>query len=195
VSYSQYDEERYILETFTGAPAGKFLDIGAWHAKQFSNTRGLYELGWSGVMIEPSPGPMLGLLAEYGNDDRITLIEGAVGCELGLLTLHVSDDAVTTSSELEYEKWKDTAKFHGRMSVPAIPLSYIAERFGGFNFVSFDAEGVSADLFLQALALGWQAKCICVEHGGREGEIISAATPLHYCVVYGNGTNLVLVRK
>jgi FkbM family methyltransferase len=198
VSYSQYDEEGYIVAACHDATvrpsSGRFLDIGAWSAKDFSNTRALYELGWSGVMIEPSPGPMLGLLKEYGNDPRITLVQGAVTCEPGLIALHVTDDAVTTSNECEFEKWKDTAKFHGKMTVPGIPLDYIARQYGGFDFVNIDAEGISADLLLQALRLGWQPGCICVEHERREGEIIAAATPLHYHVVYGNGTNMVLRR-
>jgi len=193
-NYSQYDEQSHILAA-VGEKPGAFIDIGAWSATQFSNTRALYELGWSGVLIEPSPGPMLGLLKEYGNDPRITLIQAAVAVEPGLVKLHVTDDAVTTASEAEYERWKDTAKFHGSMLVPTISLSEIATRFGGFQMVNIDAEGISVNLLLSMLELGWQPTCIVVEHDGREGEIIAAATPLHYNVVYGNGTNIVLVRK
>ena len=60
--YSQRDEEKYILEAFDGKTDGRFLDIGAWHPTVFSNTRALIEMGWSGVMIEPSPGPFLNIV-------------------------------------------------------------------------------------------------------------------------------------
>lgn len=98
MSYSQFDEERFILEAFPANLPGngrhqpisatdgihttkcqwcelyqeqwdqpcptkkRFLEIGAWDPITFSNTRALVELGWRGVMIEPSPGPFIELL-------------------------------------------------------------------------------------------------------------------------------------
>lgn len=75
-SYSQFGEQEAILAAFKSPyPEGseakrrsllersnRFLDIGCWDPITFSNTRALFELGWSGVMIEPAPGPMLELL-------------------------------------------------------------------------------------------------------------------------------------
>jgi hypothetical protein len=60
IDYSQTGEQEYILAH--SGPPGHFLDIGAWTATTFSNTRALFEAGWSGVLIEPSPGPFLQLL-------------------------------------------------------------------------------------------------------------------------------------
>src|ERR1700683_5262801 len=81
--YSQYGEQAAILAAFAPTPKegvvivqeARFLDIGAYHPTDKSNTRALFELGWSGVMIEPAPGPMRSLLAEYGNEPRIALIQ------------------------------------------------------------------------------------------------------------------------
>lgn len=195
--YSQFGEQGAILEALKsdvlepGDP-GRFLDIGAWHPKQFSNTRALYELGWSGVMIEPSSGPMLNLLEEYGNDERVILVQAVVAP--GWVTLHVSDDAVSTASEAEYDKWKDTAKFRGRVLVPSISVEEIAQRWGGFDFVSIDAEGESAWIFLRMLELGQFPTVVCVEHDGRLHDILAAATKEHYKAVLVNSTNAVLVR-
>lgn len=213
MSYSQQNEEKYILEglgfpddviatgadwaveTKDGSRQGRFLDIGAYHPKALSNTRALFELGWTGVMIEPSPHPMLDLLAEYGNESRITLVSGAVACEPGLVLLHVTDDAVSTSSDVVFELWNKKAKYIGKMLTPGIPLEYIALRFGGFDFINIDAEGISVDLFHGMMKLGWSPKAFCVEHDGREGELIKAATARSYSVTYGNETNLVLVLR
>ncbi len=52
--YSQNNEEKFILEHFKNRK-GKFLDIGAYDGKTFSNTFALVELGWSGLEIEASP--------------------------------------------------------------------------------------------------------------------------------------------
>ena len=194
--YSQYDEQKHILAAFAEDYVGRFLDIGAWHPTDKSNTRALYEAGWFGVLIEPSPGPMLNLLKEYGsNPNRARLIQAAVTFEPQLVSMYVSDDAVSTSKLEEYEKWGTVTKFHGQMLVPGITFEQIGNAFGGFDFVNIDAEGLSAQLFLQMLQLGWQPRCVCVEHESKLEMIASAATPLHYRVVYVNGTNAVMVRK
>jgi FkbM family methyltransferase len=58
---SQFEEEKHILKAF-GSHVGRFLDIGCWDPITFSNSRALVERGWSGVMIEPAPGPFIELL-------------------------------------------------------------------------------------------------------------------------------------
>lgn len=195
MSYSQFDEEAAILKAFIGYGPGRFLDIGAWHPTTFSNTRRLYEHDWSGVMIEPSPGPVLNLLAEYGNADRVVLVQACVGLEPGLIAMHVTNDAVTTANDAVYQQWKDTVKFNGSMMAYCITMADISNRFGGFDFVNLDAEGSSVDLFLEMQRLGWTPRCVCVEHDDRMAELCGAATAAGYAVTYSNGTNAVLVRR
>lgn len=196
--YSQYGEQGAILkaiERLGGAGQKSFLDIGAYHPTVFSNTRALFELGWRGVMIEPSPGPMLSLLKEYGEDDRITLIQACVGHDLNhWVELQVSDDAVSTTDKGVFEQWKGTAKYYGSMLVPAITLHEIANRFSGFDFVNIDAEGVSVDIFRDMLDLGMFPPVVCCEHDGRLVEILELATRQHYSGVFSNATNVVLAR-
>lgn len=199
MSYSQYDEEKYILEACRDATmrpgSGRFLEIGAWHPTDKSNVRALYELGWSGLSIEPSPGPLLNLLNEYAEEPRITIIAAAVALAPGFIELHVTDDAVSTADRKQYETWKEVTKFRGTLWVPAITLPQISNQFGGFDFINIDAEGTSVDLFLEALGLGWEPQCWCVEHDNRLGELQTKATGKGYVVTMTNSTNVVLVRK
>jgi FkbM family methyltransferase len=193
--YSQYLEERYILEACAGMPTGRFLDIGAWNPRTFSNTRALYERDWSGVMIEPSPEPFLSLLKEYGNDPRITLIMAAVGFERCCIKFHASADAVSTATEKVYENWKKTADYQGTFWTPVLTFADLVNQFGGpFNFINIDTEGSSVDLFL---SLDWRnlaPLCICVEHDNREGELLHYAQQSGYQSIHVNGTNMVLAR-
>lgn len=192
--HSQNAEERYILAAFAGqAHPGRFLDIGAWNAVDKSNTRALYERGWSGVLIEPSPGPFAGLQAAYRNEPRITLLQAAVGFERHPLKMWVTDDAVTTSDSATYQKWRRHVKYNGEITVQQLLIEDVYEH-GEFDFVSIDAEGVSVDLMQRILALKHYPRCMCVEHDDRTSEIISGVTPLGYHIVYGNGENLVMVR-
>ncbi len=193
--YSQCREQPAILKAFEGCAPARFLDIGAWHPQTFSNVRALYEQGWSGLCIEPSPRPMLNLLAEYGDEPRITLVQAAAGIEPGIIPLHISDDGVSTSSEAGYEQWKDRAHFRGTLMVPVVTLEQISARFGHFDFWSIDAEGLSADLFLRMLTLGYTPYCVCAEHDGRTTELLQAATHAGYKAVLVNGTNLIVSRR
>ena len=191
--YSQFGEQHKILAALGDEP-GRFLDIGAWVPTHFSNTRALYELGWSGVLVEPSPEPFLALLKEYGNDDRIELVHAAVGFEHCLIPFHATADAVSTSNAEVHELWKDIGGYYGRFHAPQITLEEIANQFGGFQFVNIDAEGQSVHIFHRMIEIGWLPKCICVEHDSRSIEIQQVAQERGYVTTLTNGTNLVLAR-
>jgi FkbM family methyltransferase len=194
--YSQNQEQSAILAAFAGRVGSgyKFLDIGAFHAKQLSNTRALFELGWSGVMVEPSPTPFAGLVEEYGKCERIKLINAAVGFAPGAVEMYVTADAVSTFNGAIYEKWRDKTKFDGKHLVECVTLEQIYDEHGTFDFINIDTEGMSADLLLHRVLSGPLPHCICVEHDERIGEIIVAATEKGYFCTYGSGENLVLVR-
>lgn len=203
--YSQYGEQELILKGVgynidtNGAPmlvmphehVGRFLDIGAWNAKTFSNTRALYELGWSGVMVEPSPGPMHGLLKEYGNDPRITLIQAVctpVTVER-LLCMHVTDDALSTTNRQVHKLWQERGGYMGEILIPAIRIQALLRTSGPFDFVSIDAEGASVKLLFalfsfyerwQDIRPEWLPKCICVEHDHQQAEVIQRASGFGY---------------
>lgn len=188
--YTQGEEQQAILSALDGI-TGRCLDIGAWHPRTFSNSRALIELGWSAVMIEPSPEPFLSLLREYGENENITLLLAALGFNHGLQKFYATADCTTTSDEAHYRKWRSIVKYYGAFHVPLITFADLTNQFGAFEFVSIDAEGCSAELFLELLKTGMRPKCIVVEHDNREAELARTAGPLGYRVVFGNGENLV----
>lgn len=193
--YSQYDEEKHILAACDATKQGRFLDVGAWNAKTFSNTRALFERGWSGVLIEPSPEPFLALLKEYGNEPRILLILAAVGFERNCVKLHASADAVSTTRDQVYRQWRDAATYQGDFWVPQITFGELFNQFGGpFNFVNLDTEGTSVDLLLSLDLSNLLPRAVCVEHDGRVAECIEHGQRHGYRAVYVNGTNLVLAQ-
>lgn len=189
--YSQGVEQDSILSAVGHIKAGRFLDIGAFNAKVFSNTRALYELGWSGVLIEPSPTPLRGLIAEYGHDERVQIIGGAVGLDRGLIHMHVTDDAISTSDQDQFLKWQKHCNFIGKFWAPSISFHEILNQFGAFDFVSVDTEGTSFAIFSALLDTGMAPRCICVEHDGREGELAALAGPRGYKLICRTGENVV----
>lgn len=204
IDHSQAGEQAAILKAL-GYPADVeptpgmqderlAWDIGAWAPTQLSNSRALIELGWSAVLIEPSPRPMAGLIEEYGFNNRVQLVQAAVAINPGLMDMWISDDAVSTSNDAEHDLWKDNAKYIGKLLVPTINLEHIANRFGGAAFCNIDAEGSSAELALRMLELGYFPKCWCAEHDGRGVELMAAASRHGYHCVFANDCNAIFAR-
>jgi FkbM family methyltransferase len=198
--HSQYGEQLAVFDALGGeeevrANPDKIMEIGAWNAKTFSNSRALIECGWKAVMVEPSPGPMQGLLDEYGDNPSITLVQGAIGFDDHFIRMHITDDAVSTSDEKCFEQWKNATKFRGSMHVAVITLEKLIKQFGSGKVWSIDAEGVSVDLFTRLMALKIFPKVLVVEHDNRLPELLQVATEAGYLCSFANATNAVVVQK
>jgi FkbM family methyltransferase len=179
MSYTQRDEEKYILEACARIEPGRFLDVGAWNAFDKSNTRALFESGWGGVCIEPSPGPLRGLVQEYGDSGRVKVVSAAVGVESGWYPLQVTDDALSgNQSATWHEKdaeGKPRGGFYGWLTVRVMTVAEITAQFGGFDMVSIDTEGTSVDIFRALLETEMYPACVVVEHDNRIVEATQAA--------------------
>jgi FkbM family methyltransferase len=198
MSYSQNSEELHIGR-IVGDKPGCFLDIGAYNPKLFSNTRALYERGWSGVMVESSPGPFMDLFIEYGRCEQIQLVCAAVSGKHELVRFHHSEAGVGTSSESHYQKWRDKAQFDGKFFASTVTPEDLMLQFGNaFDFINIDVEGGSADLFLAMIMLRpikIRPKCWCVEHDGRQEQLTQQAIMQGYCLEHMNGENVIFARQ
>ena len=189
--YSQGGEQALILKSLEGIAAGRFLDIGAFNAKALSNTRALYEMGWGGVVVEPSPGPVKGLIQEYGTSDRVIVVAAAVGLDRHMVKFHATDDALSTSESRNLEIWKERGGFYGTWYVPMVTLHEIMHQFGAFDFVNIDTEGTSLQLLEALLATEMKPRCISVEHDGQMHEAVHMGTRAGYLVRGATSENLI----
>ena len=191
MSFSQYGEDQYIIEVVKGCKTKRLLDIGAWDAKIFSNSRLLIESGWEAVLIEPSPGPLRNLVLEYGYNPKVKVVSGAVTVHGAPIELEITDDALSGDDPPSLLKWKDSGvKFIGKMTSPAMSVKEVFTYFGGnFEFVNFDTEGTSIDLFAEMCRVGPHPRCVCVEHDSRFVELSQHAEANNYQLVHENGTN------
>ncbi|HSC54385.1 MAG TPA: FkbM family methyltransferase [Phnomibacter sp.] len=55
LSFSQQAEDLHIARFFNNKTAGFYIDVGAFHPVQLSNTYKFYCNGWHGINIEPNP--------------------------------------------------------------------------------------------------------------------------------------------
>ncbi len=192
MSYSQRNEEQYILEACKDAPRRRLLDIGAFHPTVFSNSRALIEQGWGAVLVEPSPKPVRNLVKVYGDSPEVHVFCAAVGLEPGIVTLQITDDAVSTTDVKP--EWRERGGYIGSMTISQVTLAMLFNWYGDFDFVSIDVEGGSTDLFLNLLTYEMFPACICVEHDGRIVEITKAAQERGYKIAYISEENVVVSR-
>jgi FkbM family methyltransferase len=192
ISYSQHGEDAVILQH---VPAiGRFLDIGAYRPKELSNTRALYEAGWSGVMFEPSPENMNYLLDAYGYDERVVLVQALVSPVSGVYPLEVSNGPVSTTNAAVRAVWAKDGHYRGKIQVPALSVEDVCIRFGEFDFVNIDAEGESGDLFDRWMAQGHKPACFCVEHDGQASALERIARRNGYQRVALTETNIIFAK-
>jgi FkbM family methyltransferase len=184
--------EDQVIEAYFGATAslrssvcGAFLDIGAADFETYSNSKLLWERGWSGVLVEPDPYALHKLLELHPQLPRIQLICAAFGERCELLRFWNSAGAlVTTSDQAKMELWKREVCYRD-MFFPMVTAADV-EAVGGshYDFVNLDVEGVNADVLKLLPLARWGVRCLCVEHDNRDAEILA------YCAGQGLGRKL-----
>ncbi len=201
MSYSQRDEEAIILENLP--ETGRFLDVGAFDFKVFSNTRALAEKGWGGVLVEASPEVMPGLIKNAAgfNVSIVNALVVAVKPNDNLMRFYSSPDAIGTSEKTNHDKWKNATKFT-EMWMPTTTLKLLCETFihqsGKFEFINLDTEGSSAALLgviTSWMPDEWLPSLICVEFDNQENEIRLCLESRGYEVIHKTAENLIAKRK
>jgi methyltransferase FkbM-like protein len=78
--YSQRGDDGIIREIFRrlDLDRGSFVEFGAWDGLHHSNTRLLFEKGWSGMFIEGDPAKARHLKERYAASPDVICIEGFV---------------------------------------------------------------------------------------------------------------------
>ena len=193
--YSQNQEETYIVNYF-GSKKGTFLDIGGYHPFKFSNTRKLYEFGWSGIYIEPSPVCFKNFEKEYEKESKITLINKAVVTDSSK-TISFWDsngDAVSTSNLEHKDKWEKSGAKFNLIEVEAISANDVEQLIKTkIDFLSLDVESNNINIF-NALSneflLGLDM--LCIEHDNHIDTIINRMAG--FKIIHQNGENLILAK-
>jgi len=174
--YSQCNEEKYLLDYFKVC-SGRFLDIGAYDGKTLSNTRALYEKGWKGVCVEPSPSAFAKLQELYKEEDAyMILINKALGEKEEDSVFYEGDiekeirgtigNMYSSLDKKHMEFWEERGLHFKEVNVQTITWHCLLDEVGeDFDFINIDAEGLSLEIF-QLMPL-WRLDnlvCVCIEH-------------------------------
>lgn len=199
--YSQNQEEKVIVDYFSKNTSGhgsKFIDIGAFDPFKFSNTRKLYEMGWTGIYVEPSPICFNRFKEAYKSEMRIHLINAAIAPNDGTITLYEANgDAVSTTDISHKDKWERGSNVrYNPIIVPALSMQKFMSQFGmDVDFLSLDTEGTNYQLFsLLPDYFLHRLKMICIEHDGYHQQIMTKLQGYGYRQLELNNENLIAAK-
>lgn len=162
-SYSQ-DGEDVLAAIYLRTKKGVYVDVGAYHPIQYSNTYHFYKKGWSGVVIDPNP--TFNKLYSFFRP-RDVFVRSGIATESANKEYFVfSDGAYNTFS-------KERADEIAKNSYPKLkcvenrmvrPLSTILEEkhISRIDFLSVDVEGLETEV-LQSHNWDIRPKVIAIE--------------------------------
>jgi len=196
MKYSQNDEQAFITSYFGDNCNGKFLEIGSYHPTALSNTRALVEIGWSGVYVEPSPICFRSFEQEYKDNEKIFLIEAAIGNYDGYGIFYESNgDAISTTNTQHKKKWEDsypTLKYD-EINVKFMSMETLLNQHKNIDFLNLDVEGTNIELFNLIPDYFWDyLKMICIEHDGQHYYIEDKLKNYGFSKININGENIIL---
>lgn len=142
VSYAQNFEDVMLQRVFGSVVNGFYIDVGAWHPDIESVTRHFYDMGWTGINIEPSKSYFRLLKKRRRRDINL---EVAIGSKVGQQEFfEVPGSGLSSLAENAVER----ATRHGfssrRYEVPVVSLQTICEQYCPGKLISFlkiDVEG------------------------------------------------------
>lgn len=185
MTFTQGDEEAVILSM---EGTGRFLDIGSYDGKTFSNIRALAERGWKGVCVEPAAYPFDVMVCDP--PPGATLVNALVSEQSGLVPFHYSRDAVSTTSQSHRDRWASQVTFTPVYVVSVTIEDLLREFPGPYRFISIDTETTSMSLFRKLVPLldSLEAEMVAVEHDGETPHVEG------WISVYRSGENEILRR-
>ena len=184
---AQQDEERLVRTLFAGRQSGFFVEVGANHPSEGSQTWHLEQAGWTGVLVEPQP-DLAALLAARRKAKVFAVACTEPAKAGGPLPLHV--DGVR--SALDPDRMAPGAQVSSVILVPTRTLNDIlreAEARVPIDLVSIDVEGHEIEVLRGFDFKHWRPRLILVEDHVSSLRTHRFLTGRHYRLVRRLGNN------
>ncbi|MER9937421.1 FkbM family methyltransferase [Mesorhizobium sp. M0088] len=196
-TYAQHGDDLAILNIFKrlGIERPSYLDVGAYHPFDLSNTALLYERGSRGIVVEPNLAAFDAFVA--ARPDDIILPVGVAPIAGTLTFFHVLADPGRFTFD------KATAMTLGIVrseELPVTTLNAIVEDLGGIwpDLLSLDIEGLDIDV-LQGATFGEGPKVVIVEADNGSGDTsheLAALMEAKGCTLHSwAGNNMIFIRE
>lgn len=195
--YSQRGEDEFIVKHFAHRKPGFFADLGATDGSFMSNTRALYNCGWSGFCVEADPHQCGELVSLYREELRVGIVSAALvpPNHPSPTRFHAGGGGTSTMDDEHARIWAREGDKFKVIYVPTITVGVLMTLFPPpWHFVSIDLEKMTWRV-LSGMHLGMiGVELLCVEFDDKRREVID------YCAGFGlklrreTNENLLLAR-
>jgi FkbM family methyltransferase len=209
LSYAQCGEDvivDFVFETLFRIPRPTYLDIGAHHPTNLSNTYFFYRKGAQGVCVEADPILCAEIKKQRPRDICLNVGVGVTE-ETSADFFIMSSKSLNTFSKQEAERYQSygSQKIETVIKVPLVPINrVIAEHFDACpNFISLDVEGFDAAIIRSFDFELFRPEVVCVEtitytedkSEEKITEIIECMTAKNYIVFADTYINTIFIEK
>ena len=155
------ENEPYLVQEFFGGETGYFVEVGANHPHNGSQSWHLEKLGWSGILIEPNP-ELVGKLRENRRAKVFAVACSSRENDGRKLPFYVAGPLST----LDRAAMAPGAQPKTIIEVPARTLNSILTEAGApqpIDFLSIDVEGHEIAVLRDFDFIRWQPRLILLE--------------------------------
>ncbi len=148
VSHAQNYEDVALFRALNGVERGFYIDIGAFHPEKYSVTKAFYDLGWSGISVEPNPHLHRQIAAARPRDINLGV---AIANAPGTVQLTIfEDDALSTTSRETVDSHATNHQVVDVVDVEAVSLESVWREHvpagTDVHFLKIDMEGGEGDV-------------------------------------------------
>lgn len=204
VTYAQHGDDIVIRCVFDslGIDNPSYLDIGAHHPTNISNTKLFYDAGSRGINVEANPHLFQQFMVERPADVNLNF---GVGKESGFMNFYMVDEYSGRNS-FDYETVATFVADYPQFSItqvkelPVMTVAQILQNRAIPDFLSIDVEGLDYDILKSIDFERFPFKLICVEVGGSDkinyaDAVSSLLEDRGYFSLIRCGANLIFVAK
>lgn len=169
ISYSQHGEDLMLLNLFKqiGIDKPSYLDLGAHHPTNISNTALMYSRGCRGVNIEANPNLMEAFYKERSEDKNVCVGVGLKEDDMPFFMFDERSGLNTFSEAQAMEITKSSGMIIQNIKlISCMTLNQIVDTYceGKFpDFLSCDIEGLDIEVLAHADFSKNKPKVMCVE--------------------------------
>jgi FkbM family methyltransferase len=197
VSYAQNREDFLIAAFFPDVTEGHYVDIGASDPTQYSVTRLFYEMGWSGINVEPIPELAERLRTERPRDVTVQAGLGAMSGSAAFRQ-YVGSGLSTTSPEMmdrhAAQDSPETSEFTDD-EIQIVTLAAVLEQhpLSHIHFLKIDVEGSEFDVLSGNRWQQFRPELICIETEHMVRDWMPLLNEVGYEQVFHDGLNAYLL--
>jgi hypothetical protein len=168
VYHSQMGEDMILKNLFQNKENGFYIDIGAYHPVELSNTYYFYKKGWRGINVDATPGSMKIFRSLRRDDINLEMGVADNDCERDYYLFHSKTLNTFTQEGLKYVKNQFNAEPYRVMKIKFMTLeklldTYLPSTVTQIDFLNVDVEGADELVIRSNNWNKYKPKVICIE--------------------------------